>query len=186
MKIHIAGPSGAGKTTIGNKLKEKFKNKIVVKDIDDLRSEFIKEFYGDIKWTVIDKKAFQKYIDDYIEKIKKPLILTGLNIMPWWHKNLYYDLHSDYKFYIEIDNDTLIKQKCLRLLNDIQSDKIAMDELVNDNQNFIKLFSKAIKVECDAKNIIKMNKKWNKDYKKQDYKFMSRENIFKQVCKLLK
>lgn len=30
-----------------------------------------------------------------------------------------------------------------------------------------------------------MNKKWNKDYEKQNYKFMSRENIFKQVCKLL-
>lgn len=37
MRIHIAE-----KTTIGNKLKEKFKNKIVVKDIDDLRSDFIK------------------------------------------------------------------------------------------------------------------------------------------------
>lgn len=41
--IHISGPSGAGKTTLGNKLKEKFKNKIVVKDLDDLRNEFIKK-----------------------------------------------------------------------------------------------------------------------------------------------
>jgi deoxyadenosine/deoxycytidine kinase len=81
MRIHIAGPSGAGKTTIGNKLKDKFKNKIVVKDIDDLRSDFIKEFYGDKKWTIIDKKAYQKYIDDYVGKIKKPLILVGLNNM---------------------------------------------------------------------------------------------------------
>ena len=61
-----------------------------------------------------------------------------------------------------------------------------MDELVIDNENFIKLFSKAIKIECNAKNIIKMNKKWNKDYEKQDYKFMSREDIFKQICKLLR
>jgi hypothetical protein len=60
-----------------------------------------------------------------------------------------------------------------------------MDDLVNDNKNFIKLFSKEIKLQCDAKNIIKMNKKHNEDYKKQNYKFMPRENIFKQVCKLL-
>ena len=43
--IHICGPSGSGKTTLGTKLKDKFKNKIVVKDIDDLRVEFIKNFY---------------------------------------------------------------------------------------------------------------------------------------------
>ena len=35
--IHISGSSGSGKTTLGNKLKDTFGNKIVVKDIDDLR-----------------------------------------------------------------------------------------------------------------------------------------------------
>ena len=42
--IHISGVSGAGKTTLGNKLTEQFKNKIVVKDIDDLRRDFITPF----------------------------------------------------------------------------------------------------------------------------------------------
>jgi len=37
--IHISGASGSGKTTLGNKLKEQFKNKIVVKDLDNLRDE---------------------------------------------------------------------------------------------------------------------------------------------------
>ena len=46
MIIHISGPSGSGKTTLGNKLKNEFKNKIVVKDLDDLRDEFIKSYYG--------------------------------------------------------------------------------------------------------------------------------------------
>ena len=184
--IHICGPSGAGKTTLGNKLKEKFKNKIVVKDLDDLRSEFIKFFYGDKKWTKIDKKAYQEFIDDYIEKhSKKPLIFVGLNHMPWWHKNHYYNLYSEHNFYIEIDDETIIKQKCFRLLDDIKNDGGAMDDLVNNNEKFIKLFSQAIKTECNAGKIIKINNKWNKDYKEQNYKFMSRENIFKQVCKLL-
>ena len=30
-----------------------------------------------------------------------------------------------------------------------------------------------------------MNNKWNKDYKNQDYTFMSRLDIYKQVTKLL-
>ena len=38
-----------------------FGNKIVVKDIDDLRIEFIKEYYGNRKWSIIDKDAYQKY-----------------------------------------------------------------------------------------------------------------------------
>ena len=60
--IHISGASGSGKTTLGNKLKEQFKSKIIVKDMDILRDEFIKEFYGNKKWT---------YIDSYINKQKK-------------------------------------------------------------------------------------------------------------------
>ena len=57
--IHISGPSGSGKTTLGNKLKDRFGDKIIVKDIDDLRQEFIKQFYGNKKWTIIDKDAYQ-------------------------------------------------------------------------------------------------------------------------------
>ena len=50
----------------------------------------------------------------------------------------------------------------------------------------VKQVSKAIKRECSAKETIKMNNKWKKDYEKQGYKLMSRENIFKNVSKILK
>ena len=33
--------------------------------------------------------------------------------------------------------------------------------------------------------MVKLNNKWKRDYKKQDYKFMSRENIYKSVVKIL-
>lgn len=36
-----------------------------------------------------------------------------------------------------------------------------------------------------CKKTIKQNNKWKKDYKKQGYKFMSRENIYKSVVKIL-
>ena len=48
--IHISGASGSGKTTLGIKLIEQFKNKIVLKDIDNLKKDFIKKYYGDKKF----------------------------------------------------------------------------------------------------------------------------------------
>ena len=101
------------------------------------------------------------------------------------NKSLYYDLHSHYNYYIEIDDMIIVKQKCLRLLDDIQNDEMAMKDLIENNQLFVKMFSQAVKRECSAKETIKMNNKWKKDYEKQGYKLMSRENIFKNVVKIL-
>jgi adenylate kinase family enzyme len=185
--IHISGASGSGKTTLGNKLKEHFKSKIIVKDLDILRDEFIKEFYGNKKWTYIDENEYQSYIDDYINKQKKPIIFVGLNDNTIYgkNKNLYYNVHSQHNYYIKIDDMIIVKQKCIRLLNDIQTDKMAMEDLVKNNEKFVKQFTKAIKIECSATQTIKQNNKWKKDYEKQDYKFMSRENIYKSVVKIL-
>lgn len=44
--MHISGASGSGKTFLGNRLKEQYRNKIIVQDLDDLRDKFIKNFYG--------------------------------------------------------------------------------------------------------------------------------------------
>ena len=38
--IHISGPQGAGKTTLGNKIKDKYDDRIYLKDLDDLYDEF--------------------------------------------------------------------------------------------------------------------------------------------------
>ena len=181
--VHISGPSGSGKTTLGNKLKNTFGNKIVVKDIDDLRQEFITKYYYNRKWSTINKNAYQKYIDDYVSKQKKHLIFVGLNNMPWWHKNHYYNMHSDYNYCIELDNKTIVKQKCKRFL--IQIAENDMDYMINNNNKFIKNVSNAIAEECDLNKIIKMNNKWNIDYKKQNYKFLSSDNIFEKVKKII-
>ena len=187
--IHISGPSGAGKTTLGNKLKTKYNDKIIVKDIDDLRSEFMKEHYGNKEWDVIDKDAYQQYIDNFINKQDKPLIFVGLNHMPWWHPDLYYDMHSTHKFYIDISNENVIKQKCIRYLNKLstklESDKAIMNDLINNNEEFIRKINDRIKQECDAKEPIKLNEKWNKDYKNQDYIILPSEKIYDKVCKIL-
>ena len=81
---------------------------------------------------------------------------------------------------------TIVKQKCLRLFHDISNNEVAMHELVHNNEQFVEKISQAIRRECDAKNTVKMNKKWKKDYEKQGYTFMPRDNIFKDVSKTLK
>jgi len=187
--IHISGPSGSGKTTLGNKLKEKFGNKIIIKDIDDLRDEFTNKYYGNKSFTVINKKAYQEFIDEYVNKQQKPLIFVGLNHMPWWHKNLYYNMHSEYNYYIDIDDMTIVKQKCLRALetlSGISNNEVAINNIINHNTQFIKSLFAEMESQCSEKEIKQMNKKWNHDYKQQGYKFMSRENIFNDVSKKIK
>jgi hypothetical protein len=44
----------------------------------------------------------------------------------------------------------------------------------------------SINQDCNLKKTNKLNNKWRKDYMKQGYKFMSRENIFKNVSTILK
>lgn len=186
--IHVSGASGSGKTTIGNKLKKEFGDKIIVKDMDDLRSEFMISYYGEKEWTIIDKEEYQKYINKFIKNKDKPIIFVGLNNMPWWHPDHYYDMHSKYNYYIDLDDEIILKQKCIRFLRNfenIENDKDAMNHMINDNEKFIKNIKEGIRYECNKKEIIKMNDKWKKDYEKQGYKFLSREEIFNKVSKIL-
>jgi len=186
MIIHISGASGSGKTTLGNKLKEEYGNKIIVKDIDDLRRDFIKDFYGDNRFDIIDKNEYQKYIDKFIEKHStKTLIFVGLNTMPWWHKNHYYDLHSKHNYFIDLDDETILQQKCRRLLLDLANSNNDMEYLVKHNEKYIRNVSNAIAEECNLKKTKKMNKKWKKDYTKQGYKIMTRDDIYKKIVRLL-
>jgi adenylate kinase family enzyme len=188
MIIHISGPSGAGKSTLGKKLKQYYKNKIIVKDIDDLREEFIKEYYGNKDWSTFNKAAYQKFIYSFISRCSKPLIFVGLNNMPFWHKNVYYDLRADYKFYIHLANDVVLKQKCLRYFTDmanIGKDKIAMRDLTTNNKKFLKIISRDLQNECDETFVNRFNNKWNSDYKKQKYNFMSGDDIYNDVLRIL-
>jgi len=186
--IHISGASGSGKTTLGNKLKEHFKSKIVVKDLDILRDEHIKKTYNTSKNWSIDEVKYQKFIDDFINKQKKPIIFVGLNDNILGTKNIYYNVHSQYNFYIDIDDKIILKQKCIRFITDdlpSHLDNQVINDIMNNNEFFIKQITNLIKRECSMKEMVKLNKKWKKDYKKQGYTFMSRENIYKSVVKIL-
>ena len=186
--IHISGPSGSGKSTLGNKLKEKFGNKIVVKDIDELQAEFQKNEYGFDEVKKIDAKKYQKWIDNYVNEQKKPLIFVGLNHMPWWDKKLYYDMHADYKFYIKLDIDIIFRQKCDRWLTGtfVDNKENLFKIIIENEKKIIKDIQEEFKSECSHKETKRMTDMWNRDYKNQGYKFMSHENIFTEVSKIIK
>lgn len=185
--IHISGPSGSGKTTLGNKLIKKYGKRVTVKDIDDLRQEFIKSYYGEKKWTIINKTAYQSYINKFIAAHSKtPLIWVGLNIMPWWHAKHYYNMHADYKFYIDLDNGIIHQQKCERFLSKLGNLRPnEKNDMVNNNERFLRLLKRGIDNECDKKTTFESNDKLVQDYKKQKYEIASREDIYSAVCKIL-
>ena len=188
--IHISGASGSGKTTLGNKLKQHFKSKIIVKDLDDLRGEFEKKYKVVNYLKDFDSNMYQSFLDTYIFSQKKPLVLVGLNHMFWHNKKLYYNVHSQYNYYIEIDDMLIVKQKCIRFLTDelpdmVTKNKTIIRDITEDNEKFVRLIKENIERECGTKETLKINKMWEKDYHKQGYKFMSRENIYKYVVKIL-
>jgi len=184
--IHISGSSGSGKTTLGNKLKEKFGDRIIVKDIDDLRWEFIKNEYGEEKIENFNNIAYQKWIDNFIMEQNKPIVFVGLNNMPWWNKDLYYNMHAKYNFYITLDSSTIFKQKCGRFISDIYNHK---DEIIEDfiikSSDTIMDIKRGVENECNYKEINRMNDKWNSDYEKQGYIFLPPEEIFNRVSNIL-
>jgi len=191
--IHICGSSGSGKTTLGNKLKKKFGNKIIVKDLDELLDEYFIENFGEnsiYNLGDVNEKSYQKYIDNYINKEQKPIIFVGLNdnFVDFYpkRKNIYYDLHiTNHKYYIDINDNIIIKQKCERFFNNIKNDINMMNVLTTNNKKFIKQITKAINTECNAKYIIKWITKWKEDYKNQGYKFMTREKIFEIISEII-
>lgn len=97
--IHISGPSGSGKSFLGNKLLEIYDDKILVKDTDNLLRQFINENIDTSKsWTWVPQN-YQDYIDKFVkDNSDKIIVFVGLNTMPWWDPDLYYNLHSNHNY----------------------------------------------------------------------------------------
>lgn len=194
--IHINGVSGAGKTTLGNKLKDKFKNKIIVVDLDDLFSQYVEEKFDSNYFILKEKfksKEYQKWLDKYFNSLDKKthLIITGLNNNYWLDKNFVYELNATHKFYIKIKDELALKNRCNRsLIKYFQEDK---DKLLKKmfsgekmNEKIIKKLQRDIYIKCSYKDNMEKYKKWNKLFKQNGYKFMERENIFDFIVKLIK
>jgi hypothetical protein len=57
--------------------------------------------------------------------------------MGWWHTNHYYTLNATHNYFIDIDDETILKQKCKRALTYLMDD-LNMDYFITNNENYIK------------------------------------------------
>jgi len=190
--IHISGASGSGKSFLGQKLTDLFGDKIIVKDLDELLDDYFAEHFGknsSYNLGDVNEESYQDYIDNYISKQTKPIIFVGLNdnFIDFYpkRKDIYYDIHAKYKYYIDISDDIIIKQKCMRFLDNIKNDSNMTNDIVGDNIKFIKQMIKAVNTECNERYIMRWINKWKNDYKKHDYKFMDRNEIYQDVTNIL-
>jgi adenylate kinase family enzyme len=177
--IHITGSQGSGKSTLGNKLKDKYGNKIHIYDLDDLHNE-----YSKISSKFNDN--YQEYINQTIKtNISKPLIFVGLDaelcLGLMEDSDIVYELQADHKFYIESTNETL-KQRFFRQIDKLENRKEwFFDEWIKkpeETQN--KLFRFVDLNKC-AEN----NKKCDELYKNREYKFMNSNDIYEKSCEIL-
>jgi adenylate kinase family enzyme len=186
--IHISGPSGSGKTILGNKLQKHFGQKIIIREFNDIRDEYVKKHIDTSKKWAIDYNKMQLYLDEYIKQNNnKPLIIIGLTDNPLGHDKIYYKIPATHKFYIDIDDNILLKQRCDRFTAENIPDELNIpDKAAQNNENFKKIsFIKGYNLECSAKLVSADNKKWKRYYKKQEYKIMTSELIFKHICDIL-
>lgn len=190
--VHISGPSGSGKSTLGNKLKNHFKDKIIVKDLDELLDDYFAAQFGtDSTHNLgdVNEESYQEYINNYIKEQSKPIVFVGLNdnFVDFYptRKDIYYDVYAKNKYYIHIDDDVIVQQKCTRFLENVKKDTNMMDKIITDNEKFIEDMIIAINTECNKEFIMKWNNKWKDYYRSHGYRFMDREDIYEDVKNML-
>ena len=120
---HINGPSGAGKTTLGKIINEKYpyiKNididDILINDLPTIFPKSYKKYFNKNQIEVFRKKFIYKGIQKVI-KIYKYVILVGNFKIEDMTKNIFYNIenvNTDNKFVIDIDNDVLLERRIKR------------------------------------------------------------------------
>jgi adenylate kinase family enzyme len=179
MIFHISGNQGSGKTTLGNKLKKALGNKVIVKDFDEL--------YGEFRNT--KRRSYQKYIYDFIKSHRnKHIIFTGLDAdicLGDGKNNNYYDMKADYKYYIDIDENMILRQKFLRQVDKLYKRKNWFIDTFLENKENEKFIRDKIMRFVDIPSWRKQMKECNKLYKRRGYKFTSREDIYDNILSKL-
>jgi adenylate kinase family enzyme len=200
MIIHISGPSGSGKTTIGKWIKSKNINNVKILDLDDILHKHIEKLEKSDKQPKYIFKNFndlhQKLIDNIIDLNKnKILIFVGISFdleagrpvefrgsQEFLH-NLYYDVKADHKYYIDISSIENMRQLFYRSIDELCHDKKwYFDEWVKNPKQTEEMLTHVLDISHWKRN----KDAWDSLYKKNHYKFMSFDNLKKEILKLIK
>ena len=180
--IHIAGPTGSGKTSLGNLIKDKFPF-LLVKDLDeifkDLPAVFLKEFkeinHRDKFYRKYLDKGLSKFVSDHKDSI---IVFVGFNgFNDFDEKKIQYsDILAKHKYYIQISEKENLERRFNR-----QIDRI------NNKRKFY--FEKTLNVKPLCIDFDKWKEKINSNdltfYKNNGYLFMNNDQIYKSIKKIL-
>ena len=192
MIIHISGAPGSGKTTLGKKLQkhfQKYKSKIIVKDLDNIFMRYEKS-RATQKWN---NKKYQEYLNKLLLKYKnanKTIILVGLN-KDMGHSNTLYNVYADYKFYIKIPIKKHTKQAFIRefagWLNWMQNrdPKILFNQLLENEKQVIKDLTKSLSGNLSLSKMKKEILIFDKLYETKNYTFLTSVKIYNKIIKLV-
>lgn len=178
---HIAGPTGSGKTTLGNRIKKKYPF-ILVKDLDDIFQDlpaiYPKEY---IKMEKNDfyKKYFEAGVNKFIvDYSNSTIVFVGVNNKSIGFDNIQYiDIPAKYRFYIEIPEIEILERRFNRHIDFIKDNiKDYFDKTLNDKPL-------CIDFEKWKKKINSNNLSY---YKKKDYQFQDNNNIYKNICSIIR
>lgn len=179
--IHIAGPQGSGKTTMGQKLMDKFGYSIYVKDLDDLWAE-----YSQSQLNAVD---YQTYINEYIiSHNNKPLIFVGLDAdlclgpIGGLIGDAYYEFQTKHLYYINNPIERTLQQRFYRQVEKLYDRKEEMFEnyLKNPNETQKKLF-RFVSIDEWKKN----TQECNQLYSNRQYQLLDFDQIYNIVSKLI-
>lgn len=118
---HVDGPSGSGKTTIGKRI-EDVCNLVKIVDIDDIRN-CLTAIYPN-RYKTKYNNNHEKFIFDNLEQgLKKYIrpfrfvVLVGGCSVSYKNEIKLVHIETKHKYYIDIDEEILIKQRFERHLN---------------------------------------------------------------------
>ena len=129
--MHINGFPGSGKTTLGNKLKEKFKHLIIVKDLDD--------FLPINKSTIESKKIVENKIQKFINRNDDKIIILIGTVCNNANDEEYPIIDAKYLIWYDVPLNVATERALNRQI----------DWLHNNRKEFIKMTIRMTSDQCD-------------------------------------
>lgn len=185
--IHISGFPGSGKTTLGEKIQQIFKN-IIVYDTDGFIQHHTKEGKQLLKleadkkfkeYKILWKNTIKNKISEFISKYQNKIIVFVGSLDNFAPSNTIYNIKADYKFLLDIPLDELMKRYYLRIsLTEKNTTK-------KQSKNYWNKLSKGIYHISGSDDIIKDNIYYNKWHKDNNYVFLDDTQIINEITKLI-
>jgi hypothetical protein len=169
--VHVAGPSGAGKTTLGKAIKERWPNASVF-DLDEITGPLMRRRDLAPKMFMDEVKKATSHL---IKRSKGPVVFVGMCEYFRNNKMEVPDaIAADYKYFLLVDDQDLVEQRWNR---DVKG------YMCQDVCKLDRLHRPVIDLYFNANLIVNDNHALQKKYKKLRYTFLGADAILADLQK---